>query len=103
MHPTGAFLHNKEISPKLACMKFKILNFIFLQKSEAFLVFIEIKHKIDLDATYFKLHLTIIKFPTLKAASGCFVISMECDCHIFSKCLVFKMKNPVFQLKCLVF
>ena len=32
----------------------------------------------------------------------CF-ISMECDCHIFSKYLVFQMKNPVFQLKCLVF
>ena len=34
-------------------MKLKILNFI-------------LKHKIDLDATYFKLHLTIIKFPTLE-------------------------------------
>ena len=31
-----------------------------------FLVFIEIKHKIDLDATYLKLHLTIIKFPTVE-------------------------------------
>ena len=28
------------------------------------------KHKIDLDATYFKLHLTIIKFPTLEILSG---------------------------------
>ena len=27
------------------------------------------KHKIDLDATYFKLHLTIIKFPTLEISS----------------------------------
>ena len=37
-------------------MKLKILNFI-------------LKHKIDLDATYFKLHLTIIKFPTLEISS----------------------------------
>ena len=28
------------------------------------MVFIEIKHKIGSDVTYFKLHLTIIKFPT---------------------------------------
>ena len=34
------------------------------------MVFIEIKNKIDLDVTYFKAYLTIIKFPTLK-------ISME--------------------------
>ena len=27
------------------------------------------KHKIDLDATYFKLHLTIIKFHTLEISS----------------------------------
>ena len=34
-----------------------------------FLVFIEIKHKIDLDTTSFKLHLTIIKFPTLEISN----------------------------------
>ena len=28
------------------------------------------KHKIDLDATYFKLHLTIIKFPTVESEWG---------------------------------
>ena len=72
MHPTGTFLYNKEISRKLDCMKFKILNFIFLNKSEAFLAFIEIKHKIDFDATYFKLRLTIIKFPTLKTSTTSF-------------------------------
>ena len=27
------------------------------------------KHEIDLDATYFKLHLTIIEFPTLEISS----------------------------------
>ena len=27
------------------------------------------KHKIDLDATYFKLHLTVIKFPTPEISS----------------------------------
>ena len=36
-----------------------------------FLVFIEMKYKIDLDATYFKLHLTVIKFPTLEISSEC--------------------------------
>ena len=30
------------------------------------MVFTEIKHKMDLDATYFKLHSIIIKFPTQK-------------------------------------
>ena len=34
-----------------------------------FLVFIEIKHKTDLDATSFKLHLTVIKFPTLEISN----------------------------------
>ena len=29
----------------------------------------EIKHKIDSDATYFNPHLTIIKFPTLEISS----------------------------------
>ena len=29
-------------------------------------MFIKIKHNIDLDITYFKLHLTIIKFTTLE-------------------------------------
>ena len=29
--------------------------------------------------------------------------AMEYDCHIFSKDLVFQMKNQVFQSKCLVF
>ena len=33
------------------------------------MVFIEIKHKIDSDATYFNPHLTIIKFPTLEISS----------------------------------
>ena len=45
-------------------MKLKILNFIFLHKWEVFLVFIKMKHKIDLDATYLKPYLTIIKFLT---------------------------------------
>ena len=49
-------------------MKLKILNFIFLPKSEVFLVFIEIK-QIDLDTTYLALHLTIIKFPILEISS----------------------------------
>ena len=35
-----------------------------------FLVFIEIKHKTDLDTIYLKLQLTIIKFPTLEISSG---------------------------------
>ena len=35
-----------------------------MHNQEVFLVFIEIKHKIGSDVTYFKLHLTIIKFPT---------------------------------------
>ena len=35
-----------------------------------FLVFIEIKRKIDIGATYFKLHLIIIKFPTLEILRG---------------------------------
>ena len=42
------------------------------------MVFIEIKHKTDLDATYFKLHLIIIKFPTLEISSessGGFTVS----------------------------
>ena len=47
-------------------MKLKILDFIFVHKEEVFLVFIEIKHKIDLHATYFKLYLTKIKFSTLE-------------------------------------
>ena len=34
-----------------------------------FFVFIEITHKINLDATYFKLHFTIIKFPTLETSN----------------------------------
>ena len=34
-----------------------------------FLVFIEIKHKIDLYLTYFMLHLTKIKFPNLHISS----------------------------------
>ena len=38
------------------------------------MVFIEIKHKIDLDATYFKLHLTIIKFPTLEISNEWMVV-----------------------------
>ena len=46
-------------------MKLKVLNFIFLRTLEVSLVFIEIKHKLDLDATYSKLHVTIIKFPSL--------------------------------------
>ena len=52
-------------------MKLKILNLIFLHKEEVFWVFIEKKKKkkIDLDATYFKLHLTIVKFPTLESSS----------------------------------
>ena len=45
------------------------LIFFFFFALELFLVFIEIKHKIDLDATYFKLHLTIIKFSTLEISS----------------------------------
>ena len=40
--------------------------FFFLHKQEVLLVFIKIKHKIDLDATYFKLHLSIIKCLTLE-------------------------------------
>ena len=47
-------------------MKLKFLNFIFLHKLEVFFVFTKIKHKIDLDATYFKLHVTILKFPTIE-------------------------------------
>ena len=47
-------------------MKLKFLNFIFLHKLEVFFVFIKIKHKIDLDATYFKLHVTTLKFPTIE-------------------------------------
>ena len=66
MSQTGRFLHNKETSPKLAYMKLKILNFIFVRKGEVFLVFLETKHKIDLHVTYFKLHFTKIKFPTLE-------------------------------------
>ena len=34
-----------------------------------FLAFVVIRHKINLSATYFKLHLTIIKFPTLEISS----------------------------------
>ena len=49
-------------------MKLEILNFVFAYV-RSILVFIEIKHKIDLDATYFKLHLTIIKFPTLEVSN----------------------------------
>ena len=33
------------------------------------MVFIEVKHKIDFYATYFKLHETIIKFPTLETSN----------------------------------
>ena len=69
MSQTGRFLYNKETSPKLAYMKLKILDFIFVHKGEVFLVFLEIKHKIDLHATYFKLHLNKIKFPTLEISS----------------------------------
>ena len=50
-------------------MKLKILNFIFLHKQEVFLICNEIKHKIDLDAAYFKLNLSIIKFPALEISS----------------------------------
>ena len=32
-------------------------------------MFLEIEHKIDLDAPYFKLHSTIIKFPTLEIST----------------------------------
>ena len=46
-----------------------LIFFFFFFALELFLVFIEIKHKIDLDATYFKLHLTIIKFSTLEISS----------------------------------
>ena len=41
----------------------------FLHKQELFLVFIERKHKTDLDVTYFKGHSTIIKFPTLEMST----------------------------------
>ena len=50
-------------------MKLKIFNYnlIFCISKKYFcLVLIEIKHKIDLDATYFKFDLAIIKFPTLE-------------------------------------
>ena len=93
MHPTGAFLYNKEISPKLACMKFKILNFIFLHKSEAILVFIEIKHKIDLDSIYFKLHLTLITFPTLKTSTTSFTSVLEAFIYT-ARCGSFETKMP---------
>ena len=93
MRPTGAFLCNKEISPKLACIKFKIVNFIFLHKSEAFLVFIEIKHKIDLDSTYLKLHLTLIKFPTLKTSTTSFTSVLEAFIYT-ARCGSFETKRP---------
>ena len=32
-------------------------------------MFTEMKHKIDLDAIYFKVHSTIIKFPTLEIST----------------------------------
>ena len=49
-------------------MKLKILNFIFFCISKKYFWYL-LKQKIDLDATYFKLHLTIIKFPTLEISS----------------------------------
>ena len=69
MSQAGRFLYNKQTSPNLPKMKRKILNFIFVHKEEVFLVFIEMKHKIEIHATYFKLHLTKINFPTLEISS----------------------------------
>ena len=56
-------------SSPVAVTKLKILNFTFYVSKKYFLVFIEIKHKIDLEARYFKLHLTTIKFPTQEISS----------------------------------
>ena len=39
--------------------------------------FIEIEHEIDLDATYFKLHLTIIKFSTLFPVDGVVILLLS--------------------------
>ena len=64
----NAFVYNKDISPKLAYRGLK-LWILFFCIYTFFFVFSEIKHQTDLDATYFKLHLTIIKFPTLEISS----------------------------------
>ena len=50
-----------ENSAKIAYKKLNILIRFF---AWVLLAFFEIKHKIDLDAIYFKLHSIIIKFPT---------------------------------------
>ena len=81
-------------------MKLKILNLIFLHKLEVFLVFIEIKHKIDLDATYFKLHLIIhlIKFPTQKFQVNGAVVSLM-TCMAFLEVFIYVTRCSSFETK----
>ena len=56
---------------KICLHEASTLDLDFLHKLKVFLVFTEIKHKVDLDATYFKDHSTIIKFPSLEISTEC--------------------------------
>ena len=60
--------------------------------------YVEIKHKIDLDASYFKLHLIIIKFPTLEILSE-WVVVFLLSCTTFLEAFIYAARCSSFEIK----
>ena len=61
-------------------------------------MFLEIEHKIDLDAPYFKLHLTMIKFPTLEISTE-WVVFLLMSHTTFLETFIYAARCGSFETK----